>query len=316
MKPIVYIDILFLINFLIDSTMIYATSLILKRSIHIFRLILSSSIMALYAVIMFFPQLSLMYSLLFKMLFLFCIVRIAFPTKKHISVIKNTVIFFAINTVFGGITFTLIFLTEFGIVMSAVISNGEIYFNISAKTLLFSAILAYVTVYVLAYVRKCGIRQKKLIFPALITFNDTKISVKALADTGCMAEDTLSKAPIIIISCELAEKIIPKEFINAMDRNFSEPEDEKYIKKFRIIPYNTIESSSFMNAFVADSVTINDITITGMVVGIAKNRLSKDFVFDAVFNTDILSNYSENKEVSKHSGGFSYVKKFFKKHVS
>lgn len=287
MKPIVYIDILFLINFIMNSLIIYSTSIILKQHVHIFRLVLSASILAVYATVMFFPQLSIIYSVFFKVLILFLAVLIAFPAKRPVVIVKNTVVFFASNLVFGGMAFALIFFTDFGLATGAVISNGEIYLNISTGTLAFSAALAYVVIYILSYIRKNIFHREQLIMNLCITFEGKTITTRALADTGCMAIDPMTQAQAIILSYNAAKQLALEEFFTAINRNFSGQDDEKYIKVYRVIPYKTIGTSGVMNAFVPDSVEINGMPIKNVVIGIAKDDLSENADFEAVFNPDI-----------------------------
>ncbi len=308
MKPIVYIDILFLINFLMNSVIIYSTSIILKQHLHILRLALSASILALYAVVMFFPQLSIIYSVFFKIAILFLAVLIAFPTKKLFVLIKNTVIFFTSNFVFGGITFALIFFTNFGLATGAVISNGEIYFNISAGTLAFSAGLAYVVIYILSYIKKSIFQRERLITDLCITFEGKIITVKALADTGCMAMEPMTQSRAIMLSYNAAKRLNLEEYFNAINRNFSGQDDEKYIKVYRIIPYKTIGTSGVMNAFVPDSVELNGKPIKNVVIGIVKGSLSENSDFEAVFNPDIypvdsFNNMQQTDNQKLFSGG-------------
>lgn len=308
MKPIVYIDILFLINFLMNSVIIYSTSIILKQHLHIFRLALSASILAIYAAVMFFPQLSVIYSVFFKVLILFLAVLIAFPTKKIIALAKSTVVFFASNLVFGGMTFALIFFTDFGLATGAVISNGEIYLNISTGTLAFSAALAYVVVYILSYIRKNIFQHERLIMNLRITFEEKTITVKALADTGCMAIDPITRVQAIILNHEAAKQLVLEEYFNAINRNFSGQGDEKYIKIYRVIPYKTIGSSGIMNAFVPDAVELNGKPIKNVVIGIVKGSLSENSDFEAVFNPNIYpadscNNVQQTDNQKIYSGG-------------
>ena len=120
-----------------------------------------------------------------------------------------------------------------------------------------------------------------------ITFEGKTITTRALADTGCMAIDPMTRAQAIILSYKAAERLDLEEYFNAINRNFSGQDDEKYIKIYRVIPYKTIEKSGVMNAFVPDSVELNGIPIKNVVVCIAKDGLSENADFEAVFNPDI-----------------------------
>ena len=153
MKPIVYIDMLFLLNFLINSVTLCTSSLFIRKPPSVLKLMLASGFSALYSTFMFFPQVSFLYSLVLKTLFLALTVWIAFPTKKPLQIFRNAIIFWGTNLLYGGAAFFLIFCTNFGTSLSAAVSNGEIYLDISFEVLLFSAILSYIKLYIFSYIK-------------------------------------------------------------------------------------------------------------------------------------------------------------------
>ena len=183
--PIVYIDLLFLINFLFDTTVLYCTSLFLKRTISLLRLCITATILALYSTVMFFPQIHLLYSLAGKILILLISVRIAFPIQNFVTHLKNTAVFFSINSVFGGVMYALIFATDFGTTVGAAVSNGEIYLNIRASTIFLSAIPAFSAALVISHIRKQNEKLASRLSNIKIEFNGKTASGKCFADTGC-----------------------------------------------------------------------------------------------------------------------------------
>ena len=68
MKTVVYIDSLFLLNFIINMIILKLTDVFSSSRTKTFRICLASSVGALYAVCMFFPKISFLYILPFKML--------------------------------------------------------------------------------------------------------------------------------------------------------------------------------------------------------------------------------------------------------
>ena len=303
MKPIVYIDILFLINFFMDTIIIYSTALILRQKIHIVRLAGAATFSALYATVMFFPQLSIVYSVFFKTIVFFLSVIIAFPIHNIFELLKKASIFFVTNSIFGGITFLLIFFTDFGVAMGTVVSNGEIYFNISTPMLLVCSIIAYVAVYIFSNVRKNAIKREVHTVTLQLEFDKKTLSVKAFADTGCMSTVPLGETPVIILSHNAAKELTGHAFITAISRNFSEPEDKKYFSRYRIIPFKTIDSGGIMDAFVPDYASINGNKLDNVIIGISKISFSENSGYAAIFNPDILE-----PDNTKNSGGLSYVK--------
>ncbi len=279
-----YIDILFLLNFLMNSATIFATSLFLKVKLHIIRLLLSSALCALYASVMFFPQISFMYSTIFKILFWLLTVRLSFPADNIVGLFKNAVVFFSVNLIFGGFLFALIFATDFGTTMGAVISNGIIYLNISPGIILLSAFLACAIVFTISFIKKQKLEYARRVIDVQIFFNGKNTTVKALCDTGCNLREPISGAPALIISPETASELLPSDF-------------PKNNRRYRILPFCTVDNSnSFMHGFIPDKILLENTEILHSVVGISNTKLAD---YSAILNPELLET-NTRKVVNKY----------------
>jgi len=291
--PVIYIDILFLLNFLMDTVVLFSTALIVKKHISITRLILTATLSAIYSVVMFFPQLSLLHSGFFKILFLILIAYIAFPSKKPKTVLKNTAAFLATNIIYGGMVFFLVFATDFGTATGAIISNGEIYLNISPGILLISALLSLSITVVLAHIKKQNVRFKKQAVSLTIVFGDRQASGMALCDTGCSLSDPISGKPSAIISPDFAKRIL-----------LFQPPASIPPERYRIIPYRTIDNQNgFLHGFISDKIILNATEITSIVIAISNQKLSD---FDAIVNSDLVENQKLRKVVKTNNESKTY----------
>lgn len=285
MQPTIYIDVLFLLNFFMDTVILFSTSIILKKNIRIVRLLLAATLSSTYSVIMFFPELSFICCGFFKILFLVFITFIAFPAKTYKAVLKNAFVFAATNSIYGGVLFFLIFATDFGTTMGAVISNGEIYFNISFGVLLVSVILSFCVTALIAYIRKQNIQQQKNTVDLTIFLNNRHCHGKALCDTGCHLSDPLSGNPAIILSPQFAKNILSHRELTANN-----------IDRYRILPYRTIDNQNgILHGFVPDKIKINETEVKNITAAISKN----DFTgFDAIINSELAENINFGKAVT------------------
>lgn len=280
--PVVYIDLLFLINFLLDAAVLYCTSLFLKRTISFPRLCITAGILALYSTVMFFPQVRLLYSLAGKILILLVSVRLAFPIQNFVVHLKNTAVFFSVNGVFGGVMYALIFATDFGTKVGAAVSNGEIYLNIRASTILLSAIPAFSAALVSSHIRKQNERLAARLSNIKIDFNGKTVYGNCFADTGCNLCEPLSGRAAVILSQSFAKKLLG---CTDFSPNSSFPPE-----KFCILPYTTIgEKSGILSGFYPDSIEIDGVAVHA-VLAIAKHQLCTSGQYDAIFNPDILAN--------------------------
>ncbi|MBQ9757881.1 MAG: sigma-E processing peptidase SpoIIGA [Clostridia bacterium] len=294
MKPIVYLDMLFLMNFLMDTLVLFGTAFLIKNSLHIWRIVLSASLSSLYSTVMFFPQISFLFSVAFKCIFLFFAVWIAFPANSLRTLLKNAVMFFATNLIFGGIIFLLIFTTDFGTSAHAFVSNGEIYFDISSKTLIFSIILAYLVIYSISYIKKQNLKILAKQVEITVYFDSSKITLKSLCDTGCTLRDPISNFPALIISQKAAKQLFPKLLLDAIKKNQIPPGFET---KLRILPFSTLGNSlKIMYGIIPDKVFIKNQEIKNVIVAISTTDFEKKSGFSGILNPDMLD--FENNENS------------------
>ncbi len=278
--PVVYIDLLFLINFMLDAAVLYCTSLFLKRTISFLRLCLTAAILALYSTVMFFPQVRPLYSLAGKILILLISVRLAFPVRNFFILLKNTAVFFSINAIVGGVMYALIFTTDFGTKVGAAVSNGEIYLNISASTIFLSSIPAFSAAFVISHIRKQHEKLAVRLSSIKIEFNNKVLSCNAFADTGCNLCEPISGRAAVIISQSFAKRLLG--CVDFSSNNTLPPD------KFCILPYTTIgEKSGVLSGFYPDSIEIDDIPVHA-VLAIAKQQLCPNRQYDAIYNPDIL----------------------------
>lgn len=288
MKPVVYIDMLFLLNFLMDSVTLYATALFLRKSVTVLRAAITAAVGALYSTIMFFPQMSFLYSFIGKTAFLLIISMLAFPSRIPVIILKNALVFFVVNTVFGGIMIALIFATDFGTILGAAVSNGEIYLSISFELLLISAILAYTTVYIISYIKKQNIQNAKITAEITICFSKKQVTLSALCDTGCSLCDPISGAPAVVISPQIAKELLPPEIINGDFIGFED--------KYRPLPFATVDNlKGILDGFIPDKLLVDGREISHSVVGISKTDMH---TYSAIFNPELLENNTKRKAVT------------------
>ncbi len=286
--PVVYIDLLFLMNFLMNTVTLCCTSMFLKRPASLIRTALAAAILAVYSSIMFFPNLGVIYSLAGKILILLLSVRIAFPAKSWGTLAKNTLLFFAVNAVFGGIMFTLIFATDFGTKVGATVSNGEIYLNIPASAIILSIIPAYCAAFVISFIRRQNIKQNIHLAVMEIIFGAKKIKTSAFADTGCKLCDITQRRSVVIINKSCAKKLLPDKLFASVNNGITSGLSEHQGRIF-VLPYSTIDKESgVLYGFEADKLIINDTEIKNCVIAVAKYPLCDNGQYNAIFNPDIL----------------------------
>ena len=277
-----------------NTIILYATSVLSKTQITTLRLVSVTALSSLYSTVMFFPQLSVLYTGVFKLLFLILFSHLAFPSRIPKVILKKALIFLATNFIFGGTVFFLIFFTSFGTAVGAIISNGEIYLDISFGTLAVSTLLAFGIVTFISFIRKQNEHNTKTTAKVTICLDKKSIHGTALWDTGCNLSDPLTGTPAIVISPTLANKLLPSKFPYTNFRI-----------RYRMLPYTTLESQkNFLHGFVSDRILINNTEFKNTVVGIAKTDLSE---YDAILNCA----FAENNTFRKAGNIYDDIKTTF-----
>ncbi len=288
MGHIVYVDILFLLNFFVNTITIYISFLLTKQDLKLWRLVLSAGFLALYACVIFFPKIQFMYSILGKAAALMLACFIAYPTKSWARLIKNTAVLFLSSAILGGIIFTLIFATDFGTTVGSAVSNGEFYFNVNASTLMISILLAYSCVHIIAEIKKSTLLYGNHISRIKIRFQENEICIKGFWDTGCTLCEPLSKIPAIVINQSSAKKLLPKELFDFCINNKHTEIPDKYLNRYRLIPYSTIDSEKgVLSGIFPDKTEIDNTEVKKVIIAISKEELCHQKSFDAIFGTEL-----------------------------
>ncbi len=273
----VYLDVLFLINFIINTSIIYIASLLLCRKIHTFRLLSAGTLLALYSCAMFFPDFSFLLTIISKTLILSFCTFIAFPSKALKQITKNTLTVFLTYGICGGVMYALIFLTDFGYKTGAAISNGEFYLNLSTTSLFigFSVCIIFSLIFLKIF-RQSRIKDAQLFNVRLIHSGKAE-AFKVFGDTGCSITDCTNS--VMIIDNKTANKLLPSDFFLK----------EENCDKWRIIPYSTIsQKSGVLMGFVPDEIYINNTLHKNITVAISKKLLTPNGEYNGLINPTII----------------------------
>ncbi len=272
MKPVVYVDVLFLVNFLVNFSLLYLTGKILRLKIKYLRVFGAAGAGALYAVLMFLPELSFIYSTAAKIFSCFGIVAAAYNIRRPLLYFKTLGVFIALTLCFGGGLFALFCFTGIGAALGAVVKNGVLYLKLPWQVLFLAAVLLILCVFA------------------------------ALLDTGNTLSDPLSNCPVIVCEYKTLKNILPYE-INTLFENGDENNFAKIEKAFmsvgtklqiRLIPFSSIgRENGLLIGFKPDSVSVfvneKEMFSGEVTVGICNNALSDDKSFQALINPGVLS---------------------------
>ena len=239
-----------------------------KRNPALFRLIISAALGGLYSMIILIDDIQLYITALSKIAFSVLIMLISFGFTKIKSFFSMLLIFLFSNFLFLGIItgLQMIFKSD-----KIITKNGEVYFDISARELLLTALVAYIASCVIIRIYNKRLSAGE-IYNLIIVNNSKEISVFALSDTGNKLREPFSNYPVIIVKKEIAKELF----------------DEK---NARLIPASTINSSSYLKAYKPECVKVKTAKgyekIENVFIALSDDLDSKNF--SAVINPEIIS---------------------------
>ncbi len=260
---IVYVDVLFVVNFFITYLLLLLTKLLVKENAKTARLMLGAFIGGAYSLVILLDELHFLITALGKILISAVIVLAVFGFKRALIFLRNLGVFYFSNMILLGVILAvwLIFRPD-----GIAIHNDVVYFDIPARTLLVSALAAYLIAVaaVKIYNRTIG---KNEIY-SLTVFKDGKeVHMYAFADTGNKLKEPFSDYPVIVVD---SSKI-------SFDAE-------------RIIPFHSVGGEGTLKAFKPDKVIISSgkkSVETDRVYIAASSVESKDF--SAILNPEIIN---------------------------
>jgi len=281
MEATVYADVLFIINFIINMILIKISSLFMKSTVSNTRLCISSALGAVYAVCMFFPDISFMYIFPFKLFVSIIMMKIISPHAKLIKMIKYTSVFYMVSFTFAGVLLALIYFGSISSSMQPNIHNGIFYFDISLTKLLIASAISYavITISCAVFKRNKTIGIKKL----TIVLKNRMCEMSALSDTGNLLTDPLTRNPVVIAEKKYLKDLFPLGIPDIENIAFSDI-------KLRLIPYSSLgNNGGMLTGFVPDEVCIDGKKANNVIVAISPGALSEKDEYNALFNPNILT---------------------------
>lgn len=293
LKPVVYVDVLFVVNALINYILLYVTSKLAKLPTTPLRLLLGALAGAVYAVCMFFPQIRAFYTVAAKFAVSLILVSITFRMRRLRTYIRVVCIFYLTSFVFGGVTLFLLFFTNAGLTSGTVLSNGIFYFNLPWKTLLLSTAIAYATISAVwrIYKKNRGTDYRRI----YIVLNDKSVSLNAMVDTGNQLCDPITQTPVLIAEYDSVKQLLPDTVCQALSRPdgsietvADSIEQTPLCGRFRVIPFTSLGTQNgLLVGFKPDAVHIGRHAVKNVIVGIYQQQLSNNHEYNALLSPDV-----------------------------
>lgn len=282
MTYVVFVDVLVFENFFMNLFLLYLLDRITNSRQIWWKLGLASLIGALYVVVVFFPELHILYSFLMKLMVSMVMIAVAFTPYSFRQFLKLLLLFYLETFIIGGCIIALFYIMngDINAAFGSLLLN-----NISSSYLIFGSIVSIIFVklgfdYFENYYKTEDNKIKLDVY-----LNKKRCSITALVDTGNTLKDPITNIPVIIAYVKAVADIFPDE----VKKNIIEEANyESVIKdivnsslktRIRIIPYKTIGNDDGM--------------LYGIVVDMIVTRVKSD---NTILKNPVLALY--NRPVS------------------
>ncbi|MFW6015601.1 MAG: sigma-E processing peptidase SpoIIGA [bacterium] len=285
----IYIDTLFIINFMMDFLVLWTVGKLLKQITTWLKLISASAAGAfVICIIVIFPISNIMINIfIYYVLTSLLMIFIAFRPKNIKQTIKLIISLYLITFLIGGSIVSLYYYTKVGYYVNQII-NGNIVGSIDFNTFFLASLIAFIIIKMILHYFSRVMTVQKNLYAAEIYMNGKKIEVQGLLDTGNNLYDPITKSPVIIVEYDAIKEIIPEnvrniiyDFINNNSTSFYEQMGELHEYKIRLIPFSSIGESGMLIGMVSETVTISldyekEFKLNDIVLAVYNKKLSQD----------------------------------------
>ena len=258
-----YIDLIFILNFLFDLLLLYGLGIILKRQTTFKRLLLGALIGTLFLLIPFLLGNGVI-SFISKIVTSFVMVIVTFGYKDVIYTLRNVFYLYTISIFLGG----SLYLVNTSLVDK---NMGLNFYNSNLKiNFLFLLVLSPIIVFI--YVK--GIKKIRNNYNNYYNVDiyitpDKVISLTGFMDSGNNLVDPYKKRPIILVNKKLID----------FDYN---------LKTTLLVPYHSLNSSGLLKCIIPEKMYISEVGVRrGFLIGISEDDIRIDGV-DCILHHSLL----------------------------
>ncbi|MFX4301993.1 sigma-E processing peptidase SpoIIGA [Alicyclobacillus tolerans] len=317
--PVIYLDIVWLLNFVMDGVLLWMTLFVIRRPVRWKRLLLGALFGAFYSLFLFIPSLSFTTSLLGKVLASLLMVWIGIGRRNWFDLARSCLGLYFVTFLMAGAALALHFAVPgVSLASGTVITNRGIAFGTSGTIL---ALLVAVPVSIgLVQHTIQRIRTWKLasmhVLSMQVTVQGQDFSFQALLDTGNHLSDPVTRQPVCFMDYKLLQSVLPSPLSAALQAG-QDPvnalaalgDHEAGTLAFALVPYRVAGGQSNLALclrpdalyVVCNGEKLSVPQIPWLALSVAE--LSREGTFQAILNPQILSGDERIEEmVSKTFG--------------
>lgn len=266
---IVYLDVLFAVNAIVNVLLLHAACLFAGKQATLIRLIPAGSLGGLYAVLAALPQLTWLGFWPGKLACAVGMLLIAFGASRQ--TLRLGLWFGILSAAFAGIVLVLTGLFGVGVYML----GGTAIYPISVPALVLTAGISYCAVSVL--LKNFGKQSAASdLRPVTICMAGKKHRFTALVDTGNLLHDPMTGKPVFVLDAACAGALLPSVQNGALEHpTESFAQLARSIPGLRLVPYRAVGvPSGMMLAVKSDWIILGKKKLPGATVAFSPSPVS------------------------------------------
>lgn len=276
MEIVVYADILFATNFLMDTVILYFTSFLTRTPYKIWKFTLCAAFLAAYGTIAFYPVFDMLATLPVQLAV--SAVAISFFGIKS-GFFRRYIVFWAVSVVLGGAVFAVIMSSDIGTALNGVAKNGNIYLEADLRVICSGIALSYFLIIFTKKICARNFSKDKILIPFSLRLCGKNYRITSLIDTGCELTVPLTGEGVLLISREALKNIhLPEPYLNLTISTASGTD---------IVPIYYPEKIECLSK----SYNLSRIP----PVGIVSKTFTKDGLYNSILNPIILKENTEKR---------------------
>jgi len=294
-----YADMLFLINFVMNTFVLWVVSKIIRNSRKKMRwLFAGSGLMALlYTLLIAVESLRFINVVFSSVVILTAGILVAFRLKGFRTFIKLMLVAYIVSFTVGGLGMALFFLTGIPYAVYFIANDlGGFTRAISWQIVLLGTVLSYGIIKLGLKIAEKHTLKRQMLCNVQVFVEGCGTSFEALVDTGHSLKDPLSQSPVIIAEFEHVKEFLPDclrvLFYEKRENNLTglmSTQENTFYKRIRMIPFSSIgRSNGMLIGFRPDIVKVEG-TLANVIIGIYNDKLCNDGRYQGLLGPELAS---------------------------
>lgn len=298
----IYLDIIWALNFLFDSLLLYLTAILLKRDVRLWRILMGGLIGSVIILLSITPLHSYSSHPMVKLLFSVVMVMAAFGFKRLTYFLKGLMTFYLTTFLIGGSLIGVHYFLKFDNDLTSSVMIASVKGFGDPISWLF-VLLGFPIAWHLSKKNMESLEMTKIQYDSLIQvwieIKGKKYQFKGLVDSGNQLYDPISRMPVMFVSIKDVVDQLPKELVR-----IAQNPDEAILGKqpihadweslIKVIPSKVVGSDhQLILAIKPDSIVLETneeiIDVEKGLVSFSMQQLSADDAFQCIVHPKMLT---------------------------